>query len=457
MRSRKYIIYTLILVLLAGYYVYFEIYLGNKKARQNEDAKNLFSIQSKDIDQIKVIRKDEGESILIREGSEWSITKPVQAKADKTEVEELLSQIERMRRERVAAENANDLSQFGLKEPRLKLMFRKASTWSEIDFGDTNPLNNEVYARPADGKSVFLIAEGAFKLVDKPLFNLRDRRIFTVQSDQVDGVDISKEQFQAHLERPKEDKNRSWRVVGNQGFRLKKDKVEEFIRNLTWLRVSAFEDETDKNLPNYGLDKPVATVTLKQGETVQTMIFGACKSNGEGVYAKLVGKPGVVMVEGRSLNDVPGELRELEDRSLYSFEEDQIYRVLWKVDKGEYEAKREKDEWIITLPDSLKNKKIEPWKVNYVLWKLKNMEYSSDEFKESDIAGRQTDWSVSIFGLKDKPVGTLAHFSRQNPGDQTMEGLVKARIPEKEKICRIDDETLNEIDRKLKELGEIEK
>jgi hypothetical protein len=441
---------------LAGYYAYFEIYLGNKKERQSEEARNIFDVQGKDIDQIKVIRKDQGEIVLIREGTDWSITKPVQAKADKTEVEGLLSQIERMKRERLAAENVGDLTQFGLKEPKLKVTFRRESKWREIHFGDINPLNNEVYARLGDGGGVFLVAEGAYRLVDKSLFNLRDRRMFTMQSDQVDDVYVNKERFQARLERAKEVRERPWRLVGNEGFRVKRDKVEEFIRSLTWLRVSAFEDETDQNLPNYGLDKPKASVTLKQGEFTQTMILGTNKSKGGEIYAKLVGKPGVVTVEERYLYDIPGELGVLEDRSLFSFEEDQVRNVTWELDKNEYEAKREKDDWIFVRPDAVKDKKVDPWKVNYVLWKMKNMEYSS-EAKESDVAGKQTAWSLAIFDLKNKHLATIVCFSRHNPSDPSKQGLIKARVQEREKTYRVDNEALNEIDKKLKELGEVKK
>jgi len=456
MRSRKYIIYALILIVLAGYYAYFEVYLNKKKQQQEEKDKSVFSVLAKDIDQIKVTRIDEGEIVLVREGTDWSITKPVQAGADKTEVEGLLNQIEKLKRERLAGENVGDVAQYGLTEPKLKVAFHHESKWSEIQFGDVNPVSNDIYARQADEDKVFLIAAGAYQLVDKSLFNLRDKRIFTVQSDQVDGVDVKKGQFHARLELAKEGKDQGWRLVGNEGFRVKKDKVEDFIRNLGWLRVSAFEDETDKNVSTYGLDKPNATVTLKQGEVSQTMILGASRPEGGGIYAKLVGKPGVTRIEERYFNEIPGEVRAFEDRSLFAFEEDQVQRMVWKLSNNEYELKRVKEDWIFVRPQELKDKKVEPWKANYVSWKLKTMEFSS-EAMEPEIAGSQTAWSVMLSGAEDRQIASLVCLSGENPTDSSKEGLIKVQTQGGEKAYKVDGESLNEIEKKIKELGEIEK
>jgi hypothetical protein len=130
--------------------------------------------------------------------------------------------------------------------------------------------------------------------------------------------------------------------------------------------------------------------------------------------------------------------------------------MVWKLSKSEYELKREKEDWIFVRPQELKDKKLEPWKVNYVSWEMKNMEFSS-EAKEPDVAGKQAAWSIVLFGAENKQIAGLECLSGQNPSDSSKEGLVKAQTQGGEKAYKVDGESLNEIERKIKELGEIEK
>ena len=300
MKLRKYIIYLIVLALLAGYYAYFEVYRKEKNEKLAEQNKKVFSLNVADVDQVKLLRKDDKPIALVREkDKEWTITEPLKKQADKMEVEELVGYLNKVERQMVISEKADDLAQYGLEHPSLIISFHLKDGWREIQFGDVSPLGKDYYAKVKDKPQVFIVVSTTHQVMNKDLFTLRDKSLFTMQSTDVNGLELEKGTMTARFDKaPGEDGK--WSLEGDKQFRVKKSKIDEIIRQFAWLRASTFEQEDDKDLAKFGLDKPAAKVTMKKGGHAETLLLGSEHVKGR-MYAKLDGKPGVVSIESRTL------------------------------------------------------------------------------------------------------------------------------------------------------------
>lgn len=454
MKLRKYIIYLIVLVLLAGYYGYFEVYRKNKNEKLAEQNKKVFSLDVADVDQVKLQRKDDKPIVLVREkNKEWTITEPLNKKADKMEVEELVGYLKKVERQMVISEKATDLVQYGLDHPSLIISFHTKDGWREIQFGDANPLGKDYYAKTEDKPQVFVVASSTHQVMNKDLFKLRDKSLFTMQSPEVNGLELQKGAMTARFDKAPGEKGK-WSLEGDKQFRVKDSKVQEIIRQFAWLRASVFEQEDDKDLAKFGLDKPVAKVTMIQGDHAETLLLGS-EHVKDRMYAKLAGKPGVVSIDSRLLKDVPDSIADFKDRTILSFDEDRVSKVLWKMGDKESELVKKDGKWSWVLPKELKDKKMEAWTIEGALWKLKDLEYAA-EATETDKPSGGDSWSVTVFGDKDKQVANLMVLGN-GEGEQKDEALAKVAGKELTGAYWVHQTPLNDAKQAFEKLGEEKK
>jgi len=449
MRFKAYFVYLIILALLVGYYAYFEVYRKKQQELKQEESRRIFQVKADEIDQVRLIHKDGKEITVVKQGSEWSIIKPLQTQADRMEVEELLGTIAKMKYERVVAENPKDMDQFGLREPDLNIAFHTGSTWQELHFGNKNPVTQDIYAVTGNGNQVYLVTGVARTTLDKSLFTLREKSVFAIETDQVDALYVKKGRLQVSFIKDRVHEPKIWRLTGNHEFRVKKDKVEDMIRRFVWMRVKSFEQETDDDLSRYGLETPRARISLAKGETAQTLLLGANKGE-KLVYAKCADRPGVVTVEIRYFKDIPDSLQAFEDRSLFSFDEDTITRMAFQLDRKEYQVEKQKDRWRFILPSELKGKKVESWIVKGILGKIKDLEYKV-LFRHKN-AKLKEDWWVSLYRDKDDQAASLIHVSLK--GDQSKKQVVKAVVKGRTQTYEVDDQILDDLRKQLMKLEE---
>ena len=80
------------------------------------------------------------------------------------------------------------------------------------------------------------------------------------------------------------------------------------IRNLHWKEIVA---EQGADPVRYGLDHPVATLTLsgKDGKTVAALAVGKTESGQ--TFVRVPGQPALYAIDGKALGDLPGSPEDL--------------------------------------------------------------------------------------------------------------------------------------------------
>src|SRR5947207_11641521 len=111
----------LVFVVLGGY-VYFTEFRGKEARQKQEEAKKkAFQVDEKDVTEISLIYPDKTITGVKKGERQWEITSPPGIEADSDEWQQLASNIPKIEREDTVAQNVQDLSQFGLKDPAVKV------------------------------------------------------------------------------------------------------------------------------------------------------------------------------------------------------------------------------------------------------------------------------------------------------------------------------------------------
>src|SRR5690606_2029116 len=120
----KKLVILLIIFLGLGAFVYFyEIGGEEERKRAQELEESLFRIEQDQIEEIEIVRPETQSTIVLRkEGDTWSIEQPINAPADQSAVDSLLSRIANAKRDRTfESEEVDSEDEYGLDQPRLEL------------------------------------------------------------------------------------------------------------------------------------------------------------------------------------------------------------------------------------------------------------------------------------------------------------------------------------------------
>ncbi|MDD5206256.1 MAG: DUF4340 domain-containing protein, partial [Desulfobacterales bacterium] len=262
MNYRLTLVYLAAAIILVGLYFY-ETRTEQKRTESTLEATRLFQSRADQIDGVTIVRKS-GEITLEKsddeEAKEWQITAPLKTGADIIAVHALTRSIADLRYERMVSEST-DYVQFGLDNPELTVSFRAGEKGDSISLGTTNPVGNSVYARKGEGRKVFLISAAAKKELDKDLYDLRSKVLFSLVPEKVNRVVLVQGSKKWSFYR----KEKEWFLEGDESLKVDQERVESIIRATITAFPASFEEEKASDLSAYGLSLPKARVALSDG------------------------------------------------------------------------------------------------------------------------------------------------------------------------------------------------
>lgn len=311
MRYRSTILYLLVAVILLGFYLY-ESGKEEKEQKARDQGKKVFLLNPEEMTSISLKRED---MIILVEKSgvspqeTWEISGPIRAAVDRFALNGLRNRISGLQYSRLVFESTDDLAQFGLEKPSLVISFRTVRGEGSLSIGSKSPVDNGFFARKDQEKRVLLVASYDKQELDKGLFDLRDKKVLTLETDKVDRVVLDGASGKWVLYRIED----RWYLEGKQPVKLQRDKVEAMIRPILWTDALSFEKEQAEDLAPFGLHKPKARVLLSYGSRAEEILLGndAKAEKGGAIYATIAGKPQVVTVQKRILEALPKDPTEL--------------------------------------------------------------------------------------------------------------------------------------------------
>lgn len=165
---RRWLLNAALLVLI-GLLAWLALY----RAGQEKDAAGppLTALAADAVMQVRIERPGHPAIVLEKTGNDWTLTAPVQARANRFNVEGLLRIIAAPGATRFPAV-AQDLAKFGLDQPQSRVRFGS----DEIVFGSLHPLNSRIYVQ--HGSEIVLIPAHYLSSAVYPYNNFIDSRLF---------------------------------------------------------------------------------------------------------------------------------------------------------------------------------------------------------------------------------------------------------------------------------------
>jgi len=319
---------VVIAVLLGGYYYWYEVKGGEQRQAAEEAAQRIFQLKKDAIEAVTISRGQEVIKLTNDASEGWKLTEPVQTKAEHSTVEEVLDGLVEGKREKVIAEQANDLGDFGLKEPSLVVQanVKDVPTPVVLQLGARTPTMGGYYAREADQSKVLMVPSSLYSKFDKTVFQLRDKTVMALDQNQVKRIEVHHGEQSTAVE---SEGDKGWKMVTPLEAKADKSKINDLISTINGAKVKEFLEETPQDLAKYGLNPPRWRLSFFIGDdrAEKTLLFGDEDTAKSAVNAKRGSMDAVFLVETKVLEKLPKEAADWRDRTLMAFKRDDVQRV----------------------------------------------------------------------------------------------------------------------------------
>ncbi len=325
-----------------GLYSWFGIYqagVAKKKAQDVEDT--LFNFKKEQVKKIAVTSNGQTVEGTLQD-QEWTIDRPIKTAADKFTFDSIADKLAGLKQKRDIG-NQTDLAQYGLQPPRTKVVATlDDGKTAELDLGSDNSYDGTLYAKRGDDARVSILEAAIKTTFDKGLFELRDKRIVTFSDGDLRHIDVAMPEVVYGLDRVSEG---HWMVTAPTPMVADSQRCQQIMTSLEHLRAIRFaaDDATQADLTRFGLDKPTGTVEIALDKNVQrTLTFSAQKEGStDHVYVKVADQPFIAEVAASALKDMAVTLADLRDKTILSFDQDQVKGFRFQVGTQSFEAWRQ--------------------------------------------------------------------------------------------------------------------
>jgi hypothetical protein len=311
---------TLVLVVLAlalGAYIYFvESKRKPASERSEEKGKAFVGLDSAAVEELEVKASSGDLTKVKKDGGRWKVVAPITGDADDTEVSAITSNLASLEVQRVVAENATDLGQFGLAPAKTEISFRTAGDQAPrtLLLGDKTATGGDMYAKTGSDARVFLVSGFLDSTFNRGTFDLRDKAVLKFERDGVTGLEIESPTRRLVFAKDGD----TWKMTAPLAVRADTGTVEGLLGRIHTGRMKTLVADTPADLAPYGLDTPSSTITFVAGSARSAIALGAKTPDGQ-VYARDLSRPIVFTVEAFLAEDAAKTVDDFRPKDLYEF------------------------------------------------------------------------------------------------------------------------------------------
>jgi len=344
-----------------------------RAAREAWEAKRLFDFDPAAVQTLTIQQQGAEAVTAARDASSaWRLAGahgPIRANAALWD--QLAGATAALTNERPVAEPDADLAAFELDTPRLTIeVTENGGAMHRVAFGGLDPTQRHRYARLDDG-DVFLARAEFFSALDRPLIDLRDRRIFTNLSEGLTRVDYERLPVEADADAPLDENTKQltaaihesyekdsageWRMTVPVEARAWQDRLKLLERALQTAQGQSYVDAPE-SLGDYGFSTPFSTLTVygKDGAK-ETLLFGWPTNDTEapGIYVKRTDENSVAVADASLLVVLPREPEAFRERRLFTGEAKHVTRLRYRDVSGGFELENDAEKgWHLVGPDA---------------------------------------------------------------------------------------------------------
>jgi len=278
--------------------------------------KNVLKFARDDVDNISLETTAGTPVALTRKGSDWRLSKPIDAKADFGTVDNIVGQLYQARMKSIVApDGTKDLKKFGLEKPDATVTLGAGSTRATLAIG-TKHDDTSLYARDLSRPMVFTVDKTLLDDLKKKPDDFRKKDIFEFRSFTAIGLDITTagQTYSFGKEKPaaaaKDAKDASpavekWKLLKPTPKDIDQTKFTDLLTSLSNLRADKFADKAFTT-------GDTVEVTARFGDaakpTTEKVTF---RKTGDIVHAILPGEGGASVIVTSEFDKILATIKEL--------------------------------------------------------------------------------------------------------------------------------------------------
>jgi hypothetical protein len=310
MRGVRSLIVLLVIAIPLGWYAIHESKAPPGDATKQE--KVFPDVKADAIDQVTVKSASGDRTTAVKKSADWEVTQPLAVKADQAELSGITSNLASLEVQRVIDEKPTDLAQYSLDPARIEIDFKSGGQEHKLLVGQKTPTASDLYAKLPDKPRVFLIASYLDTTFNRTTFDLRDKTVLAFDRDKIDRVTVKDSKRTLVLAKQGAD----WRLASPVEARADFSTVEGMIGRINTAQMKAITSTDAKDLKQYGLDAPTATITMAAGSSTASLAIG--KKAGDGVvFAKDASRPLVFTIDSAIADDLSKGADDFRQKDLF--------------------------------------------------------------------------------------------------------------------------------------------
>jgi hypothetical protein len=250
-------------------------------------------------------------SRFVRPAGEWQIAAPVQARADFSAIEGLVSRLAGLQMKSIVDTPDADAKKYGLDKPAATVKFGSGSSQAALVLGG-KAAEATIYARDLSRPSIFTVESNVLDELKKDPSEYRQKDLFDARSFNATRIEIVRA-GQTHTFEKTKTKNKEgqdeekWKQVSPQTRELDQATFDKLVSALTGIRATGF------------VDAPAAAKALAASELAVTIKFDEGKKEekvtlgkaGTDAFASRAGEPGAAKVDASAIDNAAKALQEL--------------------------------------------------------------------------------------------------------------------------------------------------
>lgn len=248
----------------------------------------------------------------------WQITAPRPMHADPEQVSLLLSSLSPLTAQEVVTKNAanlgaSGLSQYGLDSPAVEIdLTQKGRPGLRLLVGDDTPVGSASYAMVAGNARIFTTASSAKNTLGKTANDLRDKRLITLDADQMNRIELVRNGATIALDRT----SGGWALQKPAPYRTDSMAADGLASALADAEMQSTQPSEKEAAADFANATPVATVKVTGPSGTQTL---EVRKGNTSDYVKSSVIPGIYQADpslGDSLAKSPDDFR---NKQLFDF------------------------------------------------------------------------------------------------------------------------------------------
>ncbi len=273
----------------------------------NSANKTLFDFRDKAViefqrDQIKqmAVAVKSKEYLFEKNGDDWTVKKPFESKADRTEINSIVGDLEFAKVEEFLQPPLSDLKIYGLNTPEVRVDLFLGENRARKTLLVGSKIDSHYYAKDDSRDQIFKIKEDLYKKLNLDPQKIRDKKLARFERGDIHQIEVKLPDKTYTFFKGSDEK---WKMSKPEGFQGKYILDYKLFWPIEDLEGKELIDNANLKDPKYGFDKPSAGIKLvDKTKKVMEILLGHVDK--EQVYAKAGSGATVYKVDKKVLDDL---------------------------------------------------------------------------------------------------------------------------------------------------------